>query len=204
MWKQWPWVQAWDQHLPHGEETLHSAGRKWMHQYGSLNLLFPSLSFCVCSIHSCYDFTYNSLYVFVQWNKAVGQCCIVLCARVCESVSFTASAVLLFGLIVIRWDKDTAKYGKCPNRSMGKKFVFIFPAFVKQLYRVGVRFSRLCGSFVNKIKQNVGSRKSWEDEQKRKEKGADTKSDQGGWNWIKVKKKKGRKKEVINNSVEEM
>lgn len=36
-----------------------------------------ALSFCVCSIHSRYDFTYNSPCVFVLWNKALGQWYIV-------------------------------------------------------------------------------------------------------------------------------
>lgn len=85
-----------------------------------------SLYVCVCSIRSCYDFTYNSLYMFVQWNKAAGQCCIVLCARVCEYVSLTGSVVLLFALIVIRWDKDVAKYGKCQTGQWGRNVYLYF------------------------------------------------------------------------------
>lgn len=95
-------------------------------EWTNLALSTFSLSPSVCSIRSCYDFTYNSLYVFVQWNKAAGQCCIVLCAWVCEYVSFTGSVVLLFGLIVIRWDKDAAKYGKSQTGQWGRNVYLYF------------------------------------------------------------------------------
>lgn len=123
--KQWPLVQAWDQRLPHQKETLHSAESKWIDQFGSQPFLSLSLSVCVRSVLAMISLTIL-LYVFVQWNKAVGQCCIVLCARVCESVSFTGSVVLLFGLIVIRWDKEAAKYGKCQTGQWGRNVYLYF------------------------------------------------------------------------------